>query len=82
MKNSIRNVIFDLDGTLTDPGLGITRCALHTTQTLGFPDPSLEQLRACIGPPLRESFIGLLGTDDPVTIERAVEIYRVRTASR
>lgn len=78
---SIRNIIFDLDGTLTDPGIGISRCALHTARELGFPDPSPEQLRACIGPPLRESFIGLLGTDDPVLIERAVEIYRVRTAS-
>ena len=81
VESSIRNLIFDLDGTLTDPGRGITRCALHTTQALGLPDPSPEQLRGCIGPPLRESFIGLLGTDDPVMIERAVEIYRVRTAS-
>lgn len=81
MTNTFTNIIFDLDGTLTDPGLGITRCALHTTQALGFPDPSPEQLRACIGPPLRESFMLLLGTDDPVVIEKAVEIYRVRTAS-
>lgn len=81
MEESIKNIIFDLDGTLTDPGVGISRCALHTARELGFPDPTPEQLRACIGPPLRESFIGLLGTEDPVLIERAVEIYRVRTAS-
>jgi phosphoglycolate phosphatase len=81
LLSPIAHIIFDLDGTLTDPGLGITRCALHTTKLLGLPEPSPEQLRACIGPPLRESFVGLLGSDDPALIERAVEIYRVRTGS-
>ncbi|MEO7509044.1 MAG: HAD hydrolase-like protein [Pyrinomonadaceae bacterium] len=80
-NSDLKQVIFDLDGTLTDPGLGIIRCTLHAMQSLGRPDPTMDQLRACVGPPLRDNFISLLGTDDPVLIENAVEVYRERTAS-
>ena len=38
------HVYFDLDGTLTDPYEGITKCFLYALDKLGFPHPSEEYL--------------------------------------
>jgi phosphoglycolate phosphatase len=72
------NILFDLDGTLTDPADGITGSILHALERIGAPIPGSAELRACIGPPLRSSFSALLGTSDPVAIEQAVALYRER----
>ncbi len=72
------NLIFDLDGTLTDPELGITHCMVHALERMGVAVPDRSQLRRYIGPPLRELFGALLATTDPVLIERAVTLYRER----
>src|SRR5262249_41546861 len=46
------NVIcFDLDGTLSDPKLGITRSIQHALRELGRPVPTADDLIWCIGPP-------------------------------
>ncbi|RPJ56644.1 MAG: HAD family hydrolase, partial [Acidobacteria bacterium] len=74
-------LLFDLDGTLTDPGPGITRCIQHALSGLGRPAPSAAELAWCIGPPLRESFAVLLDDGDPVLVERAVALYRERFAA-
>lgn len=58
----IRNVVFDLDGTLTDPRTGITRCIRFALERLGRKAPRDEDLLWCIGPPIRDSFAELLGT--------------------
>jgi len=55
-------IFFDLDGTLTDPKPGITRSiqyALHQLEQSTI--PTEDQLTWCIGPPLRASFVKLLG---------------------
>jgi phosphoglycolate phosphatase len=70
------NLIFDLDGTLTDPELGITRCMAHALERLGVAVPDRRQLRRYIGPPLREVLGEILATSDRALIERAVEIFR------
>lgn len=72
------NLLFDLDGTLTDPLAGITRCILYALDKLGKPLPPGENLRWCIGPPLRDSFAKLLASDDQALIEKAVTLYRDR----
>jgi phosphoglycolate phosphatase len=72
------NLIFDLDGTLTDPESGITRCMVYTLEQLGLAAPDPAFLRRYIGPPLRAVFGELLATSDAVLIERAVTIYRER----
>jgi phosphoglycolate phosphatase len=72
------NLIFDLDGTLTEPELGITRCFVYALERLGLPAPDRTQLRRFIGPPLRDVFGELLATSDPAVIERAVAFYRER----
>jgi len=68
-------LFFDLDGTLTDPQEGITGCIRFAMQQLQIQAPAQEQLTRCIGPPLRESFVELVGEDRADT---AVEFYRQR----
>jgi phosphoglycolate phosphatase len=72
------NLVFDLDGTLTDQELGISRCLVYALERIGVPAPERTQLRRHIGPPLRQVFGELLATSDPALIERAVAVYRER----
>ena len=53
-------IIFDLDGTLTDPGAGIVAAIRTVLATLGVNAPPRTQLAWCVGPPLREIFTRLL----------------------
>ncbi len=69
------DLYFDLDGTLTDPYEGITRCILYALEELGFPRPSDDYLYSCIGPPLYDTFPELVGPD--LTLE-AIDLYRER----
>jgi phosphoglycolate phosphatase len=69
-------IFFDLDGTLTDPKPGITRSiqyALHQLDQSTI--PTEDQLTWCIGPPLRASFVKLLGE---ASADLAVALYRER----
>lgn len=54
-------IAFDLDGTLVDSAAGIHASLVAALSGLQQPAPSLEALRGCIGPPLREYLPGLLG---------------------
>jgi phosphoglycolate phosphatase len=74
----LEHVIFDLDGTLTDPREGITRSYAHALTVLGRPVPPLAEFERFIGPPTREVLSDLLETQDRELIERAVAIYRER----
>ncbi|MFL6227681.1 MAG: HAD hydrolase-like protein [Pyrinomonadaceae bacterium] len=76
----LRNVLFDLDGTLTEPAEGITRCYQFALEGLGLPARARAELLRFIGPPMRENFRALLGTDDAELVERAVALYRERYA--
>ena len=57
----INAIFFDLDGTLTDPKVGITRCIQHALGELGATQPDADELTWCIGPPLLESFKSMVG---------------------
>jgi phosphoglycolate phosphatase len=72
------NLLFDLDGTLTDPFTGITKCISYALNMLDRKLPPGESLRWCIGPPLKDSFAKLLASDDDALTERAVAFYRER----
>lgn len=74
----ISTVLFDLDGTLTDPFEGITRCIQYALDKMGASVTAAQELRWCVGPPLWDSFQVLLGTDDRVELDRAVAFYRER----
>jgi len=69
-------LLFDLDGTLTDPRLGIVRCLKHALDRLGAPCPPDDVLASFIGPPLRGTFANLLATSDWRLIEQAMALYR------
>ena len=49
-------ILFDLDGTLTDPKEGITKSVQHALQAYGIDEPDLDKLCPFIGPPLSASF--------------------------
>lgn len=72
------NLFFDLDGTLTDPGVGITLCMQHALRELGCEPGEARDLVQFIGLPLRGSFGEILSTDDHELISRAVGLYRER----
>lgn len=54
-------ILFDLDGTLTDSGPGITRCVQYALASFGIEEPDLEKLNCYVGPPLLESFMNFAG---------------------
>lgn len=70
-------LLFDLDGTLTDPRVGITTCVQYALRHFGIDEPDLAKLESFIGPPLRESFMNFYGFDAGQA-EEAVEKYRER----
>lgn len=69
-------VFFDLDGTLTDSGEGITKCAQLALEHFGIHVEDRSALRVFVGPPLRESFPRFGVPEDRV--EEAVERFRSR----
>lgn len=75
MRN-IDTIFFDLDGTLTDPKIGITGSIQYALAKLDIPVPTQDELTWCIGPPLRASFVALLGGEERA--DRGVELYRER----
>ncbi|MGH0035790.1 MAG: HAD hydrolase-like protein [Myxococcota bacterium] len=74
--------MFDLDGTLTDPRDGITRCIQHALRALGEPTPECSELERFIGPPLAETFAELLGDPGEERVGEAIRLYRERFADR
>ncbi|MGN0650500.1 MAG: HAD-IA family hydrolase [Oscillospiraceae bacterium] len=68
--------LFDLDGTLTNPYMGITNGILYALDKLGIAAPPREDLRSFIGPPLFDEFTRRFGMDAE-TANEAVRQYRV-----
>lgn len=67
-------IIFDLDGTLTDSGMGIINCATETLCKYGIPVPDHATMRTMVGPPLRASFVRFGIPAEQV--EEAIVYYR------
>jgi phosphoglycolate phosphatase len=70
-------LFFDLDGTLVDSEAGIVGSIRHAFAELGRPPPAPPQLRAWIGPPLRDSFTDYFAGDQAL-VEQALSLYRER----
>ena len=71
-----RYILFDLDGTLTDPKEGITKCVQYALQYFGI-EADTEDLVDFIGPPLLESFQKYYQLDDAQG-HMALKKYRER----
>ena len=74
MKN-YKYVLFDLDGTLTDPKEGITKSVAYALEAYGIHVEDLDSLCKFIGPPLKDSFVKFYGFSEEQGYE-AVEKYR------
>ena len=74
----IKYILFDLDGTLTNPKEGITRCVQHALRHFGI-ERECDELTEFIGPPLKEQFMKYASLSEEEG-EKAVEVYRERFA--
>jgi len=69
-----KNIIFDLDGTLTDSAEGVTRAAQYALKQLGI-ETNLDQLKPFIGPPLQHSFQKYYGFNEE-EIKHVITYFR------
>jgi phosphoglycolate phosphatase len=69
------NVLFDLDGTLTDSQLGITNSVKYALRKFNITGEDESKLRLFIGPPLEKSFMEYCGFT-PEGAKKAVAYYR------
>ena len=74
-------LIFDLDGTISDPFVGISRSINFALESLGHETVDPERIRPLIGPPLTEIFEILLGAVRDPDMQDLVDKYRERYAS-
>lgn len=68
-------ILFDLDGTLTNPFVGITGGILYALERLGYERPPREELTSFIGPPLFDEYQRRFGMDE-ATAREGVRLYR------
>jgi phosphoglycolate phosphatase len=73
------NILFDLDGTLTDPGDGFVACVSYALEKLDCRRYADHEIRCHVGPPLEETLARLL--NDHTAVARAVGLYRERYGS-
>lgn len=71
----LKTLLFDLDGTLTDPAEGITNSFIHALKYFGLEIPSYEKLCSFIGPPLPATFEKEFGFSGE-KVDEAVAKYR------
>lgn len=70
-------ILFDLDGTLTDPKEGITKSVQYALSEMGIDEPNLDKLLPFIGPPLVDSFKAFYNMSDEEALS-ALSSYRER----
>lgn len=75
MNNKYTTILFDLDGTLTDPALGITNSVMHALEFYNIHVSERSELFKFIGPPLIDSFMKYYNFDDNKAREAVIK-YR------
>jgi phosphoglycolate phosphatase len=74
-------ILFDLDGTLSDPKVGITKSVQYALQGMGITEPDIDKLDCFIGPPIQLSFAEYYNFDEVQTL-KAIDLYRERYKKR
>ncbi|WP_294373678.1 HAD family hydrolase [uncultured Clostridium sp.] len=64
MEKDFKYLLFDLDGTLTDSGEGITKAVKYALEYFGIQVEDLNELKKFVGPPLNDSYKRFYGFDD------------------
>ncbi len=72
---SFDTILFDLDGTLTDPSLGITNSIIYALKKFGIEETDRKKLHSFIGPPLSDAFENYYGFSKEKS-QLAVKYYR------
>jgi hydroxymethylpyrimidine pyrophosphatase-like HAD family hydrolase len=76
-----KTILFDLDGTLTDPAAGITNSFIHALEYFGIEIPSYEKLCSFIGPPLPSTFekeFGFTGEKNDLAVKKYREHFATK----
>lgn len=73
----VKAILFDLDGTLIDSSVGITKSAQYALKHYGIEEPNLQKLYKFIGPPLSDSFRKYYHFSEEQA-RNAVAVYRER----
>jgi len=74
----LAHLVLDLDGTLSDPALGIGRCLNHALQAFGYPVLKESDVSGFVGPPLDRTFREITGTMSSAHVAELVAKYRER----
>jgi len=77
---TLAHLVFDLDGTISDPAVGIGRSINYALTHFGHPTIAEDQITNYIGPPLDEIFTAITSTTSPEDIRGLVAKYRERYA--
>ena len=75
LNNNFKYILFDLDGTLTDSGLGIINSVKYALKHFNIEAESEESLRKFVGPPLRESYMKFYGFSESQADE-GLKVFR------
>jgi phosphoglycolate phosphatase len=75
--DTFKVILFDLDGTLSEPKVGITKSVQYALHRMGIDEPNVDKLECFIGPPLQVSFKEHYNFDE-VQIQKAIDLYRER----
>jgi len=74
----LRDLIFDLDGTISDPAIGIIRSLNYALDFYGFPEVNSKEVSEYIGPPLDISVKKITGNEDNILTTQIISKYRER----
>src|ERR1043165_1098164 len=78
MKTPHDVLLFDLDGTLSDPLVGIGRSINYALSHFGYPELPLSDLAVHVGPPLDQAFNSITGLSSALALDGLVAKYRER----
>lgn len=78
---TFRTLIFDLDGTISDPSDGIARSVNYALESFSYEPVDEKRVHRMIGPPLTEIFEHFLGALPNSRLQELVDAYRERYAT-